>query len=235
MHPTKLIYKAWKNTDSLPYETSQEKRMIELLDPVEHEKRTECNCHCYLCGEFTEYGIPKKKLLPSTFNDHDKAKEINSDYVCDACSFMILTNPNRRQAIRWFNYVASDKLVICNRKQLRDVLLNPPEPPFVICITISQKKHLLWYLKTSYSRENFFVTMETETIQVNKSLIKEMIYFVENLYNKGITKDQILNNTIPYGKLSIDEWKIAYEKIKEYKLHRQFELSIYVSQKEDEQ
>lgn len=234
MYPTKLIYKAWKNTEALPYETSQEKRMIELLDPVEHEKRTECNCPCYLCGEFVEYGIPKKKLLPSTFNDHDKAKEPSSDYVCDACSFMILTNPKRRQAIRWFNYVASDKLVICNRKQLREFLLNPPKPPFIICITLSQKKHLLWYLKTSYSQDIYFVTMETETIQVNAKLLIEMIAFVENLYSKGITKEQISKNAIPFGILSLEEWTQAFEKIKEYKLHRQFELAIYVAQKEDE-
>lgn len=234
MTPMELIYQSWKNTDSLPYETSQEKRIIELLDPAEHEHLTNIEGDCYLCGNYTESGIPKKKLLPKTFNDHNKAKSIDSDYVCESCSFMILTNPNRRQAIRWFNYLASDKLVICDRKKLRSTLLSPPEPPFVICITLSQKKHLMWYLKTSYSQENYFVTMENETIPVNKERFKEMLAFVERLYNLGITKDQILNNNIPYGKLSVSEWGEAHKRIKEYRNERQFQISVYVAQKEEQ-
>lgn len=234
MRPNDLVYKAWKNTEELPYETSVEKRLIELLDPKKHEDFVEFDeTECYLCGKTCTSGLNKKKLLPKTFNDHDKAKAPYSDYVCEACSFMILTNPNRRQAIRLFDYVASDKLVICNRRQMREYLINPPDPPFVICITLSQKKHLLWYLKTSYSRDNYFVTMEDKTFQVERNKFVEQLELVERLYNVGYSKAQIESGNLTYGKLPMHEIAESIQKIKEYQKTQMFQLAIYVAQKEE--
>lgn len=236
MHPTKVVYESWKKTPSLPYSTSKEDRVIELLDPKEHKNYiTFDECDCYLCGEKATSGMDKKKLLPKTFNDHDKARSPESQYVCEACSFMILTNPNRRQAIRWFHYVAPlhGDMKICNVGDLRERIINPPKPPFVMCATTTQKKHLMWYLQTSYDREVFYVTLETETIRVDHQQFLKMMKLVEELYNRGVSKADILNNTIPYGVLSVEEWAKAYEEINEYKRHDQFKLAVFVAQKED--
>lgn len=236
MRPTAVVYEAWSMTDQLPYSTSKEDRMIELLDPAEHKDYvTYTACECYLCGAEAESGMTKKKLLPKTFNDHDKAASPSSDYVCSACCFMILTNPNRRQAIRWFHYAASavDGMEICNVGDLRRQLLDPPQPPFVICATTSQKKHLMWYLETSFDRERFYVTLETEKILVDRETFREQLRFVERLYNAGISKSNILDNMIPYGKLTIDEWMTASQMISEYKKANQFKLAVFVAQKEE--
>lgn len=232
-----FVYEAWLRSEKpLPYQTSVEHREIELLDPKESKDRV-CGIsgRCYLCGCEMEEGIKKKSLLGSSFTDHDRAKEPESDYLCDGCSFMILTNPNRRQAMRWFHYVASDTLKICNMSDLRKFLLNPPAPPFVISITLTQKKHLFYDATVNYAKDVFEVNMENEKITVWHNVFVAMISFVEKLLNAGMNKTQIKNGILDYKKIPKEEWEETLKKHDEYRKERMFDLAIFVAKKEEKE
>lgn len=237
--PTQIIYRAWMATDKpLPYLTSVESREISLLDPVEHKDYTEnASGSCYLCGGELSGGISKKKLLPSTFTDHNGAKAPGSDYCCTGCSFCILTNPDRRQALRWFTFSASQEgLRILNRPDLRDVLVNPPEPPFVLAAPVSQKKHIALRAQVSYSRDRYLCNLEDETIEVNRREIATLLDFVEALlaigYSKGDLSQMQLTRRAGIGPMAVEE---IFERLEDYKKKRTYELAIFAAQPKTEE
>jgi len=216
-----------------------EKREVELLDPVEDKDfQPNAGGKCYLCGEEFSGGIPKGKLLKSTFTDHSFAKSPESDCVCAACAFAILTNPNRRQALRWFSFCAADTLTICNRWQLRSFLREPPDPPFVLAATVSQKKHIAIKSAISYSRERYLANLEDETIDVSRQAMIADMDLIESLMGLGFSKTNI--NEMNFSRKTdpaINPTAISEISglIEQRKKDRTFALALYAAQEKTQE
>ena len=240
MKTTQLIYEAWKNSvHPLPYETSVEKREVELLDPINDKHYSpDADGACYLCGGSVTGGIPKNKLLKETFTDHSFAKSPSSDWICSGCAFTILTNPNRRQALRWFTFCAAETLTICNRQQFRDFLVSPPEPPFVLSATVSQKKHIAIKSAVSYSRDRYLANLEDETIDVNRQVITRDLDLIEALMGLGFSKTNISEMNLSRKtepELTTGAISELIDLISQAAKDRTFALAIYAAQEKTQE
>lgn len=246
MKPTQLIYEAWKHTPKpIIYHTNDGKgNPIEtqcvFLDPLEHKSYDgDYSGKCIICGAETHGGIPSKAICKDSYTDWAIHKAPEATHICPACAFTLMLNvESSRCGLLRYNFVAEKQLHICNRAEMRDYLISPPEPPFVMVATVSQKKHLAIKSRMSYSKENFFCMLEEECVPVNRQRAEEIINICEALRGIGFTKDEIATGKIRYDK--INEFGIGcYDKINDMLNKametRMFELCLHLAQKMNEE
>ena len=246
MTPTQIVYNAWLSTPRpIVYHTSDGKgaaidTICEFCDPVRHEHfDAGWAGRCLICGADSQGGLPSKRLLKDSYTDWGYHKAPGSDHICAACAFTMLLNADsRRCALFRYSFVADTKLHICNRAELRDFIINPPEPPFVMVCAVSQKKHLAIKALTSYSRDSFFCMLEEERVPVNREMAEKDILLCEALRGLGFTKDEIERGKIRYDKIKdfgIGAYDAISKALKERAGSRQFALCLHVAQKMNEE
>jgi CRISPR type IV-associated protein Csf1 len=99
--------------------------------------------------------------------------------VCDGCHaamaekadiLMVDGEERREQKIRCYSWIITrDKCLAATKRNLptlRSICVNPPSPPFVICLSESGQKHILYLAHVARSRDRFPVQLEEETVWV---------------------------------------------------------------------
>lgn len=241
MTPTSLIYKAWENTPKpVVYQTNDAKGnplevICHFINPKDHKDFAEKQGVCPICGQETSSGIPSKKFFSANYTDWSIHKDPTGDLVCESCAFTMLLNPKKgRMTLSRYSFCAGETLEILNRGQVRDRLISPPEPPFVFAIAVSQKKHIAIKSKLSYSKKQFLVNLEEDTIPVNRELCEKYIIISEALRGIGFTKEEIEKKQIRFDKVKnykSDAVEIIEKLYQEMSDKRLAKMAIYVSKK----
>lgn len=240
--PTHLIYQAWKETKDekgvIKQNTKDAKgneiiRDIKFVDPMHEKDMEEHIGHCFLCGEPMKQGMKLKRIFSNVFTDWNIAKNTRGTHVCPACCFSILTS-KERHGIRTFSNVANqERLWLPNRKELRGFLVNPPEPPFVINLAVSQKKHIAFKGEVNYSRDIYTVMYEEMPVIINRYEFKKVLDLVEHfLY--GFTKTEISSGNYNQKRIldfGIEEWQEFEERIKKIRGTPLLDVVMFVAQK----
>lgn len=229
---------AWKKTDKVLQNTKDKDgnpitREIVFVDPMTHKDMEAHNGFCYLCGEPMTYGIKLKKIFSNVFTDWNRGKRRDATHVCPACCFSILTN-SHHQGIRSFNVVAnSDKLFLPNRIELREFLISPPDPPFVINLAVSQKKHIAFKGDVNYSRDIFTVMLEEMQVLINRQEFTKLLNLVEHfLY--GFTKTEISTGEYNQKRIlnfGVEAWEAFEDHVKSYRGNPLLDVVMFVAQK----
>lgn len=243
--PAQIIYYAWTGTPKpLVYHTGDAKgnridKEVDFLGPEEHPHfDAAASGVCNICGQPLNGGVPVKKVLGNSYMDWPLHKEPEATHICEACAFCLMMRPEGRIALFRYPLVAeADGLHLCNRAELREWLIHPPEPPFVMLMPTSQKKHLFAKARVSWSRESFFCNLEEQVVPVDAT-IEDTILTIEALRGLGINKSMIQSGTVPtpfFRAHGMDgaEWAIATM----IDLHSReaFRLALEVAQKMDEE
>ena len=246
MTPSGIIYSGFQKKSPEPflYNTKNAKgevvtKEVHFAEPLQnkfYEPRAEGKCN--LCGEpLKDGGIPVKKMLGSTYMDWAIHKEPEEKYLCTACAFCLGMNPEGRIALFRYPIVAEKDLHLCNRAEMRECLLHPPDPPFVMILPTSQKKHLFAKAKISYSRDQFFCNLEERVIRVNKG-IGRMIKTIEALRGLGVNKNMILEKVIPtpfFRQCGVETVEKVLDAMEQMGRNEMFPLAIEVAQKMSEE
>lgn len=242
--PSSIIYNAWRNTDKpIIYETTDTKgninrKNVDFAVPENNEfYDPEYEGYCNVCGKHTVGGTPIKKMFSSNYMDWAIHNRPESTHICNNCSFCIGMNPVGRVVLFRYPVVAEKTLHLCNRKQFRDYLLNPPEPPFVMILPTSQKKHLFAKSKISYSRERYFCNLEEITVPVDGG-INDILKIIEALRGIGFRSTDIANARVPGNVMKIvnvtDAERII-ETMQNIRNNEMFNLALEVAQKMNEE
>lgn len=244
-NPQDIIYHAWMRTEKpLIYKTSDGKgneiiKEVHFCDPVENKFYDDSyRGICNVCGKEMYGGIPAKKIFSSHYMDWPLHKEPQETHVCRACAFCIVMNPAGRVALFRYPLVAGKMLHLCNRKQFREYLLHPPEPPFVLIFPTSQKKHLFAKSKISYSKKCYFCNLEEMVIPVGAG-ISGMLDDIEAMRGIGFTKQDIVSsrisgNVIKKYALASGDYERILLKFEELHKSEMFPLALEVAQKMEE-
>lgn len=225
--PMQFIYEAAKKTPNIG--TPSGKQITYTFPPAPGCKDDKC----WLCGGDTNgRGTPKKKTIKPTFTNHDIAKAPMSESICEACTWGL-----SNASLRNYSILATSKgLEHPSKIQIREYLTNPPEPPFVFTIAVSGQKWLHILAKINYSNKIFEVMYEQTPVKVNPEKFKTLIELIEELYNAGFTKDEILKGDYQAHKIQSFSIK-RFEEI-EWQLEldrgsRLFELAVDLAKKEE--
>ena len=247
MTPASMIYNGFrkKYPESFLYHTKNGKgeevtKEVYFADPLQNKfYQPTAEGRCNLCGEpLKDGGIPVKKLLGASYMDWAIHKAPEEKYLCTACAFCLGMNPEGRIALFRYPVVAAgEDLYLCNRAEMREFLLHPPDPPFVMILPTSQKKHLFAKAKISYRREQFFCNLEERIIPVSKE-IEQIIKTIEALRGLGINKNMILEKVIPtpfFRQFGIEIVEKVLNKMEQMGRNEMFPLAMEVAQKMSEE
>lgn len=87
---------------------------------------------CGFCGTLAP-GLPAERVLKENFTNRDEPR---APWVCWACEACLNTRDTRSS-----HMVADGTFRRLERKEVWPLLLAPPEPPFVVYLTLSGQKH----------------------------------------------------------------------------------------------
>lgn len=225
--PTQFIYEAAKKTPQVITPAGKEITYDFPELPGTDEK------YCWLCGgELNGHGIKKKDIIKDTFTDHSYAKCPESDYVCSACVWCLSHRELRNYSI----YATSKGLYHPSKEQTAEIILNPPAPPWYLCIAVSGQKWLHFKGKVNLNNTRFTVLLEELPIIIEPESYKKIFEVSEKLYNAGFTKEEIEKLDFPahkiqkYGILELEE---DIKILLPYKGSRMMKLAVYLARKFD--
>lgn len=240
--PTHLIYSAWKKTRDengvIKQNTKDGKgnviiRDIKFVDPMQEKDMERHDGICFLCGEPMTQGMKLKKVFSNVFTDWNTAKNPAGTHVCPACCFSILTT-KERYGLRTFSNVANEeRLWLPNRVEMREFLLRPPDPPFVINLAVSQKKHIAFKGEVNYSRDIFTVMYEEMPVLIVRKEFARLLELVEHfLY--GFTKTEITTGEYNQKRIlnfGIEAWEHFEERVKACRGNPILDVVMFIAQK----
>jgi len=188
---------------------------------------------CFFCGEAAN----KQLVLGDKFTARSRAKNPSSSLICDKCNFAIKTSAwyynETKQAwskvfARCWSWLEStterypvftfnesphkDDLPVATqvptRKLIREWIINPPQPPFSICLATSGQKHTYPFRHTAYDRDFFPVLLEEEVVWLKREEFINCLNSFETLMEIGFSKTEILTGEYRSDRLMkcLDTW-----------------------------
>src|SRR5690606_37023901 len=161
-----------------------------------------------------ETGWPLTVGIAPTFTDFNQAKAPWSQTVCGACvalsssaaygeyaraagkpEYCPVKEGKKPRALNWlyFSHVISPSCYYQpDRRQWRELLLEPPEPPFLMAMAVNGKKHVIFKGAISSSRDEYWVQADDTRIRVNRARFTQLLDLFERGYAMGFSKDSML-------------------------------------------
>ncbi|MGD9893455.1 MAG: hypothetical protein AB7R89_16095 [Dehalococcoidia bacterium] len=169
---------------------------------------------CYLCAGPTDgAGWPVKLAIPVTFTNVNRAADPTSRTVCQACVYTSATEPWKayvavhpamglkdKHPLSWrsYSHLFSAAGHECpSRSRWREILLDPPAPPFLAVVAESGQKHILFRAAVAYDGDVFPVQVEEERVYLDRARFAAGLPVVEALLRLGFSRDAIRGNVYP--------------------------------------
>lgn len=138
---------------------------------------------CFYCGGQCDQTMPAAKHVKKTFTALDGVA--GGDWVCAGCveamdekADIEMIDGERRtgQKVRCYSWVVTPNKALAATKahidRLREICLSPPGTPYMVCLSDSGQKHLLYLGAVCHDPVNCQVTLEGELITYRRSHLK---------------------------------------------------------------
>lgn len=140
---------------------------------------------CILCGLDTECG--HKAELKDTFTAYDLIQ--GGSCICPECWHVYNEQMYRKRA--WV--VTPSEFTEIKKNMMKEILIYPPAPPFVIYLTQTWKKQgwLNLINRVQESRTNYVIGLDYELIEVNTEKLEEYCNLISEILEKKIMKTEL--------------------------------------------
>jgi len=181
------------------------------------------NHHCFFCNGVCDETYNRKDYVKDTFTNRDIVKCPASEFVCGGCVMslneratinLIDGEVREQQKTRLYSWLFdSNKRTAFTKAHLstiKQIVLNPPKPPFGIVFAVSGQKQLLFRSVVAWDQSEYYVTFEEERILVNVELLKLKLADAEKLIaaiGKPALEEMNMNHAVKffeyYGNLEL--------------------------------
>jgi len=198
------------------------------------------DAECWLCGGGTNgAGWHFKDVIGTAFTDFNIAAAPHSSTVCQSCAALMKKeawveacaahdhDPNfpvkdgkKPFLANWMfssHVFSADEWLRPDRSGVRDVLLNPPKPPFVMTLASVGKKHVIFRARVNASREQFSVNLDDTEVLVVRETFARLLSDFEQAYEAGFSKDSLLTghyNQAAILALGLSQWREIERKMR---------------------
>jgi len=165
------------------------------------------NSVCCFTGNHITEGVHKKHLIGKTFTDTEYLR-YNSDYVgVDAalCLSQVIKSEKGFNSLRNYNYLATEhELKILKREDILQIIMQPPDPPFCLAVTFSNKKHTAYKTIPAADRDGFIISTDKGNVMILRNTVTSVVSLIQKWYTivpgkeenlmqpTWFTKDEIL-------------------------------------------
>lgn len=153
---------------------------------------------CFFCGANCDNSLLSADCVAESFMERDLVRAPHSDFVCDGCAesmrsdipFVEMLDGERKLPkagssrliqVRWFSWIIANGKSLAATPAHRDLIaetcLNPPKPPFAICVA-DGNKHLLYRTPVNHNQENIAVMCEGELIYFTPQQLRERLFLM---------------------------------------------------------
>lgn len=163
---------------------------------------------CWLCGSAVDApGWDRRDAFGPTFTNVNLARVPTSFTVCQPCAAVsrgeswaayAARRPDlglvTKHPIGWRSYphaVYGAVHEVPKRDRWRELLTDPPEPPFVFVIPTSKQKHLLFRARLGLDRDRYPVQWEEDSVWVERAELLAALVPVEAMLALGISRTQV--------------------------------------------
>jgi len=191
--------------------------------------------YCWLCGGKTEgKGRPIKKAIKGTFLDQPYARKKDSKSICKGCAFCL---DSKNSSLRNYSILATEKgLQHPGRNEWRQILFNPPDPPFLAILSVSGQKHLHFKGGIAQDTNYYPILLEEMSVVIDKKKLSHITWLVEVLYSNGFSKTEIQEGKYKQHRImefGISRWEELEDKLKPYRPSGLMEVALYIAQEQE--
>lgn len=206
---------------------------------------------CKMCGKSIQSGIEVKKVIKHTFTDNSYIR-FNSNYLCIDCCCLLSKNLIKEDGsiskLMYYSYICTEQeLILLKREDLMQWLLNPPNPPFIFCITYKHKKYTSFKAKINFSQKDLIIQTDIGSVLVNydklvliKNLIQNWYIIVPGQENTSLQPTYFNKGDILYGcnnnkkitDYGLDKYIIENQEISKYRDTTLLQLIVHALNKE---
>jgi len=183
------------------------------LNPKRGAPLTESCCLCHRKPDGLVAGFPRDEVISNTFMDVGYLQF--TEEICEYCAACLGYGKTRQEFIKNYSYIANEQALIqLKREEIWQHLFNPPEPPFVFCVTYNHKKHTSFKAPVNLSRDVFHVCTENEIVEVQRNqALSELVSVIQDWYT--VCKDTAQAPTW-FTKAEILQGCTNFKRIEEY-------------------
>lgn len=175
------------------------------MKPIGEPSNTETVCA--MCGVHIGIGaLCTRTPYGQAFTDDLSLAARGRPSVCGDCATLATSNALRQSGFGVFT--RTQALPFRKWGDIAAALLNPPEPPFVMCYATANNQHMGWRAVVNLSRDAFYVRVGLRDLLVRAATLREAVPACELLGNlpgvkpKGTATRKTLPN--PFVLLSSD-------------------------------
>lgn len=218
--------------------------------------RYDSDDRCWLCGGPTHgTGWPRRTAVADTFTNHNLARVPTSGTICQPCVYLSSGESWKHYAaahpemalksvhpLSWRTYSHSFSAAgheCPQRARWRRLLVDPPAPPFVFCISESGQKHILFRAAVAYDRDRYPIQVEEDRLIVDRHDLIDCFAAFEVLYRLGFSKESIATghyNQKQILTVGLVAWHAADAEIAPYRRLRPelMRLAAFCAQRKEE-
>lgn len=189
---------------------------------------------CWLCGQASDASILVGDQIGESFTNHGFAQAPRSARLCAACAFFLMAHPASRHWWRNRSHLfCGSGCIHPTRATWRQILLDPPEPPFLACLAVSGQKNLIFRAPIAWQREGFGVQLEEERVIVTPALLAGALAPFEALLQAGVRRADILSgraNSALVLRLGLDVYRDLDRQLTRFRGSMLLELVAWIAQ-----
>lgn len=126
---------------------------------------------CAVCGSTIETGeLCDELTLPSSFTNHSALAHPSNKYRCGACT-AVMSRGEFQMGLSTAVFSEDGYFPIMKGEHRAWVLLNPPEPPFAICIQNARMQHVVWRAPVSLSKDLILIRVGERVIRIRQKFL----------------------------------------------------------------
>lgn len=143
------------------------------------------NTVCLFTGKPISEGVHRKHLISERFTDTEYLRYPSNYISIDValCISKVIRSDKGYNCLRNYSYLATEKeLRILQREEILPILLAPPDPPFCLAVTFSNKKHTSFKTIPAYDRNRYVLTTDKGNVFIDVQKVKSVLNTVGKWY-----------------------------------------------------